>query len=305
MANPEFNFAFEPAYGQPVAVAPHVQRITANNPSPFTFHGTNSYIVGDRSVAVIDPGPEDDDHFQALLAALEGREVTHILVSHTHRDHSPLARRLQAATGARIVAEGPHRAARLLHEGEINPFAESSDIDFRPDLAIDDGETIDGDGWHLTAVHTPGHTANHTAFALAGTGVLFCADHVMAWATSIVAPPDGSMTDYMKSLDKLIERHDRLLLPGHGGPVKKPVSFMRALKTHRRMRERAVLGRIRAGDSSIPDMVKVIYRDTDPRLHGAAALSVLAHIEDLIERGEVTTDGPPHLLGRYRPMARR
>src|SRR6478752_273560 len=132
MASPEFNLAFEPAYGQAVPVASDVQRITVNNPSPFTFHGTNSYIVGDRSVAVIDPGPDDDDHFQALLAALEGREVTHILVSHTHRDHSPLAKRLQAATGARIVAEGPHRAARLLHEGEINPFAESSDIDFRP-----------------------------------------------------------------------------------------------------------------------------------------------------------------------------
>ncbi|WP_025661128.1 MBL fold metallo-hydrolase [Rhizobium sp. IBUN] len=305
MASPEFNLAFEPAYGQAVPVASDVQRITVNNPSAFTFHGTNSYIVGDRSVAVIDPGPEDEAHLLALMAALDGREVTHIFISHTHRDHSPLSRRLQAATGARIVAEGPHRAARPLHQGEINPFAESSDLGFRPDVTIGDGETIEGDGWRLTGVLTPGHTANHAAFALEGTGILFSADHVMGWATSIVAPPDGSMADYMASLDKLIERHDRLLLPGHGGPVRKPISFMRALKTHRRMRERAVLGRIRAGDTNIPDMVKVIYRETDPRLHGAAALSVLAHIEDLVERGEIETDGPPALFGSYRPATRK
>jgi glyoxylase-like metal-dependent hydrolase (beta-lactamase superfamily II) len=235
------------------------------------------------------------------MAALRGREVTHILVSHTHRDHSPLSRRLQEATGAPVVAEGPHRAARPLHAGEINPFAESSDMEFRPDIAIGDSQTIEGDGWRLTVVPTPGHTANHLAFALDGTGVLFSADHVMAWATSIVAPPDGSMADYMTSLDRLIARRDRLLLPGHGGPVRRPVSFMRALKTHRRMRERAVLGRIRAGDVSIPKMVQAIYSDTDPRLHGAAALSVLAHIEDLLDRGEIETDGPPALLGSYRP----
>ncbi|WP_111564366.1 MBL fold metallo-hydrolase [Rhizobium sp.] len=304
MANPDFNRAFEPAYGQAVPIAPGVQRITVNNPSAFTFHGTNSYIVGDRSVAVIDPGPDDDAHFSALMAALKGREVTHILVSHTHRDHSPLSRRLKEATGAIVVAEGPHRAARPLHAGETNPFAESSDMAFRPDIALADAQAIEGDGWRLTGVHTPGHAANHMAFALEDTGILFSADHVMAWATSIVAPPDGSMADYMASLDKLIARRDRLLLPGHGGPVRKPISFMRALKTHRRMRERAVLGRIRAGDTNIPGMVKVIYRDTDPRLHGAAALSVLAHIEDLIERGEIETDGPPALLGSYRMAVR-
>jgi glyoxylase-like metal-dependent hydrolase (beta-lactamase superfamily II) len=302
MANPDFNLAFEPSHGQPVAVAPGVQRLTVNNPGPFTFHGTNSYIVGDRSVAVIDPGPEDEAHLAALMAALDGREVSHILVSHTHRDHSPLARRLQEITGAPTVAEGPHRAARPLHEGEVNPFSESADMAFRPDIVLGDGETIAGDGWRLTGVHTPGHAANHMAFALEGTGILFSADHVMAWATSIVAPPDGSMADYMASLDTLIARRDRLLFPGHGGPVHKPVSFMRALKTHRRMRERAVLGRIKAGDRSIPEMVKVIYRETDPRLHGAAALSVFAHIEDLIERGEIETDGPPALLGSYRPV---
>jgi hydroxyacylglutathione hydrolase len=300
MDAPQFDLAFEPAYGRAVAVAPGIERITAPNPGPFTFHGTNSYIVGTSSVAVIDPGPENEAHWQALTAALAGRRVTHIFVTHTHRDHSPLARRLKAETGAPTVGEGPHRPARPLRDGEINPFAESADSAFVPDIALRDGETIAGDGWSLTGVPTPGHTANHAAFALEGSGILFSGDHVMAWSTSIVAPPDGAMADYMASLDRLIARGDRLLLPGHGGPVKDPPVFLRALKTHRRMRERAILERIRAGDGRIADMVKAIYRETDPKLHGAAALSVLAHIEDLVERGQIAADGPPSLAARYR-----
>ncbi len=213
MADPAFDLDFQPAYGEAVPVSPLIQRITVNNPSAFTFHGTNSYIVGDRSVAVIDPGPEDEAHFQALMAALDGREVTHIFVSHTHRDHSPLARRLKQATGALTVAEGPHRAARPLHVGETNPFAESSDTAFVPDIALGDGQSLSGDGWRLTALHTPGHTANHAAFALDGSGIVFSADHVMAWATTIVAPPDGAMSDYMASLERLLTRDDRLFLP--------------------------------------------------------------------------------------------
>ncbi|TAX54602.1 MBL fold metallo-hydrolase [Rhizobium leguminosarum] len=303
MDSPAFDLAFEPAYGQAVPVAAGVDRVTVNNPGPFTFFGTNSYIVGSSSVAVIDPGPEDDAHFQALMAALGGRAVTHIVVSHTHRDHSPLARRLQAATGAVTVGQGPHRPARPLREGEINPFAESSDLSFVPDITIGDGESLSGDGWTLTAVLTPGHTANHAAFALEGRDILFSGDHVMAWSTSIVAPPDGSMADYMESLDRLIAREDRLLLPGHGGPVTQPTSFLRALKAHRLRREQAVLARVQAGDQRIAAMVKVIYRDTDPKLHGAAALSVLAHIEDLMERGEIAADGPPSLAALYRPAA--
>ena len=297
---PLFDLSFEPAYGEAVTVAPGVQRLTVNNPGPFTFFGTNSYIVGGRSVAVIDPGPEDEAHFQALMRALEGREVTHIAVSHTHRDHSPLARRLKAETGAIIVAEGPHRASRPLHEDEVNPFSESSDMDFVPDIALGSGQRVQGDGWALEAIHTPGHTANHCAFSLAGSGVLFSADHVMAWATSIVAPPDGAMSDYMASLERLLERDERIFFPGHGGPVADPPAFLRGLRTHRRMRERAVLERIRAGDRFISDMVRAIYRDTDPRLHGAAGLSVLAHLEDLVEKGRVETDGPPGLAGEYR-----
>lgn len=302
ISGPEFNLDFEPSHGHAVPVAQGVWRLTCNNPSPFTFHGTNSYIIGQGStVAVLDPGPENDAHFEALMRALKGKTVSHIFISHTHRDHSPLARRLKAETGALTVAEGPHRAARPLHEGETNPFAESSDMDFVPDIALGDGEVIEADGFALRALHTPGHTANHSAFALDDTGIVFSADHVMAWATTIVAPPDGSMSDFMASVEKMMERTDRIFFPGHGGPVAEPSAFLRALRTHRRMRERAVLERIKAGDRLISHMVEAIYAKTDPRLHGAAALSVLAHLEDLVERGEVITEGPPALSGHYRP----
>jgi glyoxylase-like metal-dependent hydrolase (beta-lactamase superfamily II) len=296
-----FDRTFIPAHGSAVEIAGGVQRVTCGNASPFTFTGTNSYIIGSGStVAMIDPGPEDEAHFDALMKVLGPRKLSHIFVSHTHRDHSPLAARVKNATGALTVAEGPHRPARPLHAGEVNPFAESADTDFVPDIALADGGTIEGDGWALTAVHTPGHTANHSAFALENTGILFSADHVMAWATTIVAPPDGAMGDFMASVEKLLARDDRIFFPGHGGPVTEPQSFLRGLRTHRRMRERAILERIRGGDRLIAEMVKVIYARTDIRLHGAAALSVLAHLEDLVEKGLVTTDGPPSLVGEYR-----
>ncbi|UCI06852.1 MBL fold metallo-hydrolase [Mesorhizobium sp. B1-1-8] len=297
----EFDIRFDPAYGQAVTVAPDVQRITARNPGPFTFHGTNSYLVGRKTLAVIDPGPDDDAHLETLLAAIGDRAVSHIFVSHTHRDHSPLAARLKLRTGATVLAEGPHRPARPLRIGEVNPLDASADIGFVPDVALADSALTQGDGWTVRAVLTPGHTANHAAFALEGTGILFSADHVMAWATSIVAPPDGAMADYMKSLDRLIERDDRLLLPGHGGPVTAPRSFMRGLIDHRKMRERAILERIAGGDRTIKQMVAAIYRDTDPRLHAAAGLSVLAHLEDLVARGLVATEGEPAIDSIFMP----
>lgn len=297
----KFDSSFEPNYGKAVPVAPGVQRITARNPSPFTFHGTNSYVIGADTLAVLDPGPDDSKHFHTLLETIAGRPVSHIFVSHTHRDHSPLAARLKAETGAVLVAEGPHRPARPLRIGETNPLDASADTDFVPDLRVKDGETVNGDGWAMKTVLTPGHTANHAAFALEGTGILFSADHVMAWATTIVAPPDGSMSDYMASLDKLLARDDRLFLPGHGGPVTTPRTFLRGLKAHRKMRERAILDRLHKGDRSIKEMVAAIYRDTDPRLHGAAGLSVLAHLEDMSARGVVRTDGEPSIDGLFLP----
>ena len=297
----DFDNHFEPAHGEAIEVAPGVRRITADNPSAFTFHGTNSYILGTDTLAVIDPGPVSENHFQALLRAIGGRPVSHIFVSHTHADHSPLARQLKEATGAKVYAEGPHRPARPLRIGEINPLDASADTDFVPDVSLADGEVVEGDGWSLRAIYTPGHTANHLAFALESTGILFSADHVMAWATTIVAPPDGAMSDYMASLDKLMERDDTLYLPGHGGPVRQPAAFLRGLKTHRKMRERAILERLRSGDRTIPEMVAAIYRDTDPRLRNAAGLSVLAHLEDMVARGLVEAEGEPSIGGIFIP----
>jgi len=297
----DFDTQFDPAYGEAIELAPGVLRLTVNNPGPFTFHGTNSYVVGRDALAIIDPGPEDEAHYSALLQAIAGRPVSHIFVSHTHRDHSPLASRLARETGAITAAEGPHRPARPLRIGEINPLDASADTDFAPDLTLQDNSVTAGDGWAIRTILTPGHTANHAVFALEGTRILFSADHVMAWATSIVAPPDGAMADYMASLDRLLERDDRILLPGHGGPVRKPRAFIRGLKTHRKMRERAIMERLGQGDRTIADLVKAIYRDTDPRLHGAAGLSVLAHLEDLVTRGLAATDGAPSIDGVFAP----
>ena len=294
---------FDPRHGEPVDVAPGVLRVTAPNAGPFTFRGTNTYLVGERSLAIIDPGPDDPRHLDALLRVIGGRPVSHILVTHTHRDHSPAARVLREETGALVLAEGPHRPARPLVTGETGRLDASADRDFQPDRRLEHGELVSGDGWTLEAVATPGHTANHMAFALPDERILFCGDHVMAWSTTVVAPPDGAMRDYMNSLDRLLARSDRLYLPGHGGPVLEPAAFVRGLKAHRLMRERAILERLEKGDRTIAEMVRVIYRDVDSRLHGAAALSTLAHLEDLVGRGLACTDRPPSIDGRYEPGA--
>lgn len=303
MQSPDFRTSFDPAYGQAVELLPGISRLTVENPSAFTFHGTNSYIVGSDVLAIIDPGPMHEAHLENLLKAVDGRAVSHIIVTHTHVDHSPLARELALATGARTVGEGPHRAARELHPGELNPLDASGDQEFEPDMVVKHGDRIESDDWSLEAVFTPGHTTNHMAFALEGSDVLFSGDHVMAWATSIVAPPDGSMKDYMQSLETLLARDETLYLPGHGGRLEKAREFVRALRAHRKMREAAILARIRKGDRTIGEIVATIYKDTDPKLHGAAALSVLAHIEDLVGSGRVETDGQPSLEGDYRAVS--
>jgi glyoxylase-like metal-dependent hydrolase (beta-lactamase superfamily II) len=296
----QFQRDFDPRHGSAVDVAPGVARVTAPNSGPFTFHGTNSYIVGSERLAVIDPGPHDESHLEALLAAIAGRPVTHILVTHTHRDHSPLAARLRELTGAAMLGHGPHRPAGPAPADSKTRLDAGGDTEFEPDRRLADGEVVDGGEWRLRAVHTPGHASNHLAFALEGTGLLFSGDHVMAWSTTVIAPPDGDMADYMASLDKLLARDDRVFLPGHGGPVTEPRRFIRGLKAHRRMREEAILERLRAGDRTIPAMVARIYQDVNPALHRAAGLSMLAHLQDLAARGLVAAEPEPTLEAEFR-----
>ncbi len=283
-----------------VRVSPLVRRIVANNPGPITFTGTCSYIVGTGEVAIIDPGPDLPGHVEALLYAVRDETVTHILVTHTHKDHSPAAAAIKAATGATIVGCAPHRSARPLFSGEVNTLEASSDKDYEPDRELNEGDAVEGPGWTLEALATPGHMANHLAFALPEEKALFSGDHVMAWSTTVVAPPDGSMSAFMASLDKLRGREETLYWPGHGGPVQEPQRFVRALIHHRRQREASILNRLRAGDRTIPEIVAAIYQGLKPALVGAAGLSVFAHLEDLVARGVVATDGPPALTGEYR-----
>jgi glyoxylase-like metal-dependent hydrolase (beta-lactamase superfamily II) len=281
-------------------VMPGVRRVMANNPGPFTFKGTLSYIIGQGKVAIVDPGPDDPAHIAALLDAVRNETVTHIFVTHTHRDHSPAVPAIKAATGATVYAEGPHRAARPLHIGEHNPLDASGDRNFMPDVRLKDGEAVQGDGWTVEAVTTPGHTANHMAFALKQKNLLFAGDHVMGWATSIVAPPDGAMSDYMASLEKLRKRSETVYLPGHGPAIHDAPRFVNYYILHRKAREASILHRLGKGETDIPSIVRAIYIGIDPRLTGAAGLSVLAHLEDMVTRGEVATDGAPAIDGVYR-----
>lgn len=289
------------AHGRADQVSPLIRRIICNNPGPFTFTGTGTYIVGQDSVAVLDPGPIDDAHYAALIDDLEGKTVSHIIITHTHMDHSPLAARLKADTGAKTYAYGPHGAgrARQVESGDVRLDA-SGDSDFVPDVTVAHGDVIEGAGWRLEAVFTPGHTSNHMAFALPEENALFSGDHVMAWSTSVIAPPDGNMSDYFASLDTVLQRSDEIYWPTHGPPKRKPRDFVRGFVTHRKMREEAILRRIQKGDRTIGEIVKAVYADVDPKLHPAAAMSTFAHIEHLLEREKIVTDGAPTLNSEYR-----
>jgi glyoxylase-like metal-dependent hydrolase (beta-lactamase superfamily II) len=295
-----FDRSFDLPPGQVDRPVPGVRRILVDNPGPFTFKGTLSYIIGEGKVAIVDPGPLDEAHIAALLDAVRGETVTHILITHTHRDHSPAAARIKAATGAKTFAEGPHRAARPLHIGELSPLDAAGDRDFRPDVVLTDGDLIEGEGWTVEALTTPGHTANHMAFALKEANALFSGDHVMGWSTSVVAPPDGAMSDYMASLEKVARRPETVYLPGHGGIIRDAPRFARSYIRHRQDREASILHRLAKGDADIPTLVRAIYIGIDPRLAKAAGLSVLAHLEDLAARGVVATEGAPAIGGVYR-----
>jgi len=279
--------AFEFEYGRPDRVSGLIRRVVARNPGPFTFTGTGTYIVGHGEVAVIDPGPAMDDHLEALLSAVAGERVTHILVTHTHLDHSPLARPLARLTGAGILAALPPAAVN-----DHGPALEEGDDEsFRPDTILADGDTVSGDGWTLETLATPGHASNHLCFALREENALFSGDHVMGWSTTVVSPPDGDMGDYYASLDKVAARGFDTLWPTHGPPITDVAAFLEAYRAHRDQREAQILEQIAAGRGRIAEMVPVIYAAVDPRLWPAASHSVLAHLIHLAGRGAVRTDG--------------
>lgn len=299
-----FNRDFDVEYGRVDQVSPLIRRVVAENPGRFTFTGTGTYVVGHGRVAVIDPGPALPEHLAALERALDGEVVTHILITHTHGDHSPGAAPLKQRTGAPTYGFGPHPAADIRigtpSEGAATedtapetPQEERSDLDFVPDVVTRDGDVIAGDGWTIEALHTPGHISNHLCFALREESALFTGDHVMGWSTSVIPSPDGNLTDYMTNLRRLLDRDDAIYWPTHGPPITEPRRFVTALIAHREERTAQVLERLAAGDSTIDAMVPAMYADVDPALHPAAARSVLAHLVALAHDGTVRTDDDP------------
>lgn len=279
-------------------VAPGVRRIIANNPGPFTYTGTGTYIIGTGEVAVIDPGPSRDAHLDALLQELEGETVTHILITHTHSDHCGLATRFAQKTGAPLYGYGAHPVREKEHDAP--DLDEGADRSYKPDIFLKHGDVLEGPTWRIETVHTPGHLSNHLCFALPEQKALFTGDHMMGWATTVVAPPDGDMGAYLDSLDLLLARDDDIYFPTHGAPIENPRRFVRAVRTHRLMRDAQIIEQLKKGRTGIKEIVAAMYADIDKRLHGAAALNVLAHLIRLVRIGSVTCDGEPGMKSAYR-----
>jgi len=294
--NREMNFD----YGVLQPILPGVRRLVANNAGPFTFKGTNTYVIGRGEVAVIDPGPDDADHIEALIRELSGERISHILVTHTHRDHTDGVARLRERTGATLLGYGPTGEERGVRTPE-GTDASFVDGDFAPDKTLREGDTVRGENWALDAIHTPGHAPDHLCFALMGERTVFSGDHVMGWNTTIVAPPEGHMGRYIGSLERLMKRHDKVFLPAHGGRIETPQRVVKAYIMHRKWREGAIYTCLEDGLDSIPEIVAKIYPDLNPDLFGAAALSVLAHLEYLSERGLVDSDVLPAIDATFAP----
>lgn len=285
-----FNRELDFEYGRADQVSPLIRRVIAPNSGPFSFYGTGTYILGSGKVAVVDPGPLDDSHLEALKRAVDGEEVTHILITHTHIDHSPLAAPFKAWCGAPTYGYGPHGSGKIEQGVEVE---EGGDRDFVPDVVIRDGDVVEGDGWTVEALHTPGHTSNHLCFNIREEAALLSGDHVMGWSTTIVSPPDGDMKDYMESLYRLAERDDAIYWPTHGAPIEAPGDYVRALIGHREARERGILKCLADGMTRIDEMVPPLYSGyVPPEMYPAAARSVLAHLVWLVEKGMVRAEGP-------------
>jgi glyoxylase-like metal-dependent hydrolase (beta-lactamase superfamily II) len=283
-------------YGVLAEVAPGLRRMVVNNPGGFTFHGTNTYVIGTGEVAVLDPGPLNTAHFEALMSALEGETVTHILLTHTHMDHSPAAKPLKEKTGAKTYGYGPHGSGKL--ETGIQVEA-GGDMDFVPDVAVRHGDVIKGRDWEVECVFTPGHTSNHICYALPDNQGLITGDHVMGWSTSVISPPDGDMKAYMDSLELLVERADNVLWPAHGDAIRDPAPFLKEFIAHRQAREVQITACISDGLTDIRTMVTRMYADVDPKLHRPAAMSVLAHLQHMVATGRATCQGAPGIESVY------
>lgn len=293
MVDIPFNRDLDFVYGRVDQLSPLIRRVIARNPSPFTFHGTGTYIVGQGDVAVIDPGPDLPEHRQALLDCLAKERVTHILITHSHDDHCGGAAAFQEVVSAPTYGFGPHPG----HENE--PAEAGADEAFTPDHHLAEGDILAGPGWRLQALHTPGHLSNHLCFALEEESALFTGDHVMAWSTSVVVPPHGHMGVYIRNLERLLDRADRIYYPTHGAPIERPRGFVRGLIHHRRRREADILACLAADTDTIPAIVARLYRDVPPKLHAAAAQSIHAHLIDLQERGLIAiAEGRFRLVGR-------
>ena len=291
-----FRRELEFSYGEVSEVAPGIRRVIAENPSPFTLYGTGTYILGRGEVAVIDPGPADGAHIAKLLEALEGETISHMLVTHTHMDHSPGCRLLQAHTDAKTYAYGPHGAGKL-EQGV--PVEEGGDMAFEPDELVRDGEVLSGGDWSVECVYTPGHTSNHMCYQLRESKALFTGDHVMGWSTSIISPPDGDMGAYIASLERLLERDDEVYWPTHGPCIDDPKPHVRAFIEHRLARERQILDCVGQGVHLIEDMVPLMYTELPEFMYPAAARSVLASMEHLVGKGALKADGGIQLDAAY------
>ena len=291
-----FVHEFDFEYGRCDQLSPLIRRVICNNPGAFTFRGTGTYIIGQGELALIDPGPIDEAHLTALLAAIGEEKLTHIFITHTHADHSPLANRLRLLTGAKVMGYKPQ--ASICDDG-IKPEAEA-DTSFSPDQVLEHGDIVKGPGWTIEAVFTPGHLDNHMCYALKEEKALFTGDHVMGWSTSIVSPPEGDMKDYFNSLYLLLDRDDEIYWPTHGTCIKDPKNFVQAYIAHRKEREAQVMSCLEEGMSDISTMVKKVYAAIDERLHPAAARSMLAHLIQMTEDGRVLCDGEPTVSATYR-----
>tara|TARA_R110002096_G_scaffold17921_13_gene61733 strand:- start:3899 stop:4807 length:909 start_codon:yes stop_codon:yes gene_type:complete len=292
---------FEVEYGRCEQISPTIRRVIAPNPGPFTYTGTGVYIIGHDQVAVIDPGPFDPVHAAALDEALAGERVTHVFVTHHHLDHSPLAHPLAAKHGAQVYGFGAQNTSPA--GGEVRLEA-GDDVGFQPDVEIADGQVFSGPDWTIEALHTPGHTSNHVCYALQEENVLFSGDHVMAWSTSVISPPDGHMGDYLRELARVRDRDFTRLWPTHGPAVENPSEFVQAYIDHRLKRERQILDQLASGPQCVPELVAVIYAEIDRRLHPAAAHSVLAHMIHLVETGHIECEGEPSLTSIFRLTGR-